>query len=260
VKALVTGARGTVGAALIRRLAAQGHEAVAWDRGKVPIDDYHAMEAFVRAEAPDAIFHLAIASKPTGRPGEGWLVNYEWPSEIAWIARVLGVRLLFTSTVMVFSDQARGPLTLASVPDAPEGYGYEKRRAEERVLAQCPDAVIARLGWQIGEAPGSNNMIDYLARKAREEGRVAASERWLPAASFLDDTADALIALAGAAPGVYLLDANERWSFHDIARALSRRHGGAWEVVPTADFVLDQRMRDERVRLPSLKERLPELP
>ncbi|HSO00359.1 MAG TPA: sugar nucleotide-binding protein [Candidatus Nanopelagicales bacterium] len=260
MKALITGARGTIGVALARRLAAEGHAVVAWDRRAVPIDDYHAMEAFVRAEAPDVIYHLAIASQPTGRPGEGWLVNHDWPSDVAWIARVLGVRFVFTSTAMVFSDRAPGPFTVASVPDATEGYGYEKRRAEERVRYQCPDAVIARLGWQIGDAPGSNNMIDYLARQAREQGRISASERWLPATSFLEDTAGALVSLAGAAPDLYMLDANERWSFHDIARALSRRHGEAWEVVPTQDFVFDQRMRDERVRLPSLKERLPELP
>lgn len=260
MKALITGAHGTVGAALVRRLGARGHAVAAWDRQIVPIDDYHAMEAFVRAEAPDVLYHLAIASRPTGRPNEAWLVHYEWSSELSWIARVLGVKLVFASTVMVFSDQARGPFTRGSAPDAAEGYGYEKLRAEGRVRHQNPDAVIARLGWQIGEAPGSNNMIDFLATRARELGRVPASTRWYPATSFLDDTVDALIGLAEMPPDVYMLDANERWTFYDIASALSRRHGGAWSVVPTDDFIFDQRMRDERVPMRSLKTRLPDLP
>jgi dTDP-4-dehydrorhamnose reductase len=259
MKALITGARGTVGEALSRRLSAQGHAVTAWDRSVVPIDDYHAMEAFVRAEAPDVVYHLAVASRPTGRQNESWLVNYEWTSELAWITRVLGVRFVFTSSVMVFSNDARGPFTKDSVPDAPEGYGYEKRKAEERVRFQNPDAVIARLSWQIGDAPGSNNMIDYFTRKARELGRVPVSTRWYPAAAFLSDTADALIALSKMPADIYMLDSNERFTFYDIARALDRLHGGAWDVTPTEDFVFDQRMRDRRVFMPSLAVRLPEL-
>jgi dTDP-4-dehydrorhamnose reductase len=57
-----------------------------------------------------------------------------------------------------------------------------------------------------------------------------------------------------------MLDSNERWTFYEIARALSARHGGRWQVEPSEDFVFDQRMRDERIQLPSLKERLPGLP
>lgn len=260
MRALVTGARGTVGTALARALDRHGHQAVAWDRDRVPIDDYHAMEGFVREVAPDVIYHLAIASRPTGRDGESWLVNYEWSSELAWIARVLGVSLVFTSTVMVFSNDARGPFTRDSAPDAREGYGYEKLRAEERVRYQNPDARVVRLGWQIGDAPGSNNMIDYLDRQAREHGRVRASTRWYPATSFLDDTAEALVTIAGMPADLYMLDANRSWTFHDIACALARRHRGAWIVEPCEDFVYDQRMRDDRVVVPSLATRLPDLP
>jgi dTDP-4-dehydrorhamnose reductase len=260
MKALITGARGTVGTRLSRLLAANGDTVVAWNRAIVPIDDYHAMEAFVRACAPDVVYHLAIASRPTGRQGESWLVNYEWSSELAWITRVLGVGFVFASTTMVFSNDARGPFTRESVPDATEGYGYEKLRAEERVRYQNPQAIVARLGWQIGEAPGSNNMIDFLFNKSRELGHVPASTRWYPATSFLDDTARALIELGRMPPDIYMLDANERWTFYEIASALARRHGDAFRVVPTDDFVFDQRMQDPRVPLRSLAAELPDLP
>jgi dTDP-4-dehydrorhamnose reductase len=259
MKILITGARGTVAAALRSRLERQGHTIVTWDRRAVPIDDYHAMEAFVRDHAPDVLYHLAIASQPTGRPGESWLVNYEWSSELAWITRILGVRLVFASTALVFSKHARGPFTRASVPDADDGYGFEKRMAEERVRYQNPDAVIARLSWQIGRAPGSNNMIDFLDRKSRELGHVPASASWYPAAAFLDDTADALIRLARMPADLYMLDANRSFTFYEIASALSRHHGDAWTIVRTDDFVYDQRMQDERIPLPPLEERLPEL-
>lgn len=246
-----------MGTALCELLARHGHEVIAWDRAAVPVDNYHAMEAFVRASAPDVLFHLAIAAQSTGRANESWLVNYQWSSELAWLTRILDIDFVFTSTAMVFSNQAKGPFTRASAPDASEGYGHEKRRAEERVFHQNPRSRVVRLGWQIGDAPGSNNMIDYLERNMREHGEVRASTRWLPACSFLADTAATLVALAGAAPGLYMLDSNTGFSFCEIAQALSARHGNRWRITPTEDFVYDQRFMDGGVTMPSLAERLP---
>jgi dTDP-4-dehydrorhamnose reductase len=224
------------------------------------VDDYWRMEAFVREAAPDVLFHLAIASRPTGRHGESWLVNHEWPSELAWITRQLGVRFVFTSTAMVFSDAATGPFTVATPPDAKDGYGHEKRRAEERVLHQNPEARVVRLGWQIDDRPEGNTMTAALEAQMRDQGVVRASARWYPACSFLDDTVAALQRAADMPPGLYMADSNERWTHFEIAAALSDRLGRGWRVEPTTEFVYDQRLLDARLGLPSLKERLPALP
>jgi len=261
VKVLVTGLRGTVGRALGGVLRADGHEVTGWDRTRVAIDDYHAMDRFVGEVAPDALVHLAIASRPTGRADEGWLVGYHWPSELAWICRQRAVRFVHASTVMVFSPGARGPFTPATPPDEVAGYGGDKRRLEERVLHQNPGAVVARLGWQIGDAPGSNNMIDYLERTQREHGQVAASTRWLPACSFLDDSASALVRLLGARPGVYMIDGNAGWSMYEIATALAQAHAHErWTIVPVDEPRQDQRMLDPNLAVRTLNTRLPTLP
>ncbi|MEZ4362916.1 MAG: sugar nucleotide-binding protein [Kofleriaceae bacterium] len=262
MRTLITGARGTLGRVLAAHLAARGDDVARWDRAAVALDDYWAMERYVRASRAEVLFHLAIAATPTGRASESWLVHYEWTSELAWICRELGVTFVFCSTAMVFSNAAVGPFTTASRPDATEGYGHEKRRAEERVRAQNPRAVIARLGWQLAPPraeAGDNTMQRNFDRQLAEHGRVRASTRWLPACSFLDDTAAALASLASAAPDLYQLDANERWSFYDIACALSEVEGARWPVEATSDFVYDQRLVDPRVALPTLSERLPAL-
>lgn len=260
MKVMITGASGVVGGGLRRYLERHGDTVIAWDRAQVPIDDYAQMEAYVRQHRPAVLFHAATMSKPTGRENENWWVNYHWTSELAWICRQLQVRFIFISTVMVYSNQAVGPFTPESTPDAKCGYGYEKLRAEERTFSQNPDAIVARLGWQIGDSAGSNNMIDYLEKQMNQHGEIRASTRWYPACSFVEDTAQALVDLIDKSPTVYLINSNTRWTFYDIAIALNEKHGGKWKITPTEDFVYDQRMFDPRVTIPELNSRLPNLP
>jgi dTDP-4-dehydrorhamnose reductase len=259
MKAIITGASGAVGSALSHYLTEQGHTAIAWNRAETPIDDYAAMETYLRHHQPDVLFHLAVATQSTGRENEAWAVTYEWTSELAWLCRQLNIRFVFTSTVMVYTNDAIGPFTPATLPDAPEGYGYEKIQAEARTFAQNPSAVVARLGWQIGNAPGTNNMVDFLERQQAEQGEIRASRKWLPACSFVQDSAAALTALATFPAGLYLVNSNTQWSFYDIVVALNALHGNRWNVVPDDAFVYDQRMLDERVPIASLDERLPAL-
>jgi dTDP-4-dehydrorhamnose reductase len=255
MKSLITGINGAVGTALKRQLASQNDEVIGWDRTAVPVDNPVAAEQFLQATQPDVLFHLAVASQSTGKENEGWLVNVAWPTQLARLCHQYNIRFVFTSSVMVFTDDAVGPFTPESAPDAREGYGYEKLIAEQQVRTANPDAVIARLGWQIGEVPGSNHMIDFLAK----QDVVRASEKWFPACSFLADTAVTLQTLAYATPDLYLLDSNDRWNFYQIATALNGMHGDPWRIEKTADFIYDQRMRDPRTSMPSLDKRLPSL-
>lgn len=261
MKALVTGSHGTVGKVLCGVLTERGVSVAAWDRKSVPIDHYQAMEDYVKSERPDVLFHLAVASSPTGLANEGWRVNYDWSSELAWICRVLGIQFVFTSTAMVFSDNNQGPHYKDSVPDASEGYGYEKRKAEERVFYQKPDAKVVRLGWQIGSMPDTNNMVDYLERSMREKGEIKASGKWLPACSFLNDTATALADIGFyRTGGLYMLDSNNGYSFFDIVQALkSHLNRKDWVVVRDDSFVYDQRMIDPDYPMPQLTRRLKKL-
>lgn len=257
---VITGARGTVGTALTAYLKSIGHTPIAWDRERVPIDDYGAMQRFLRDVRAHVVIHLALASVPTGRPNENWLVGWHWPSELAWLTRQLVIPFVVTSTAMVFTNDAKGPFSPDHPPDATEGYGGDKARMEQRVLAQNPDAHVVRLGWQIADAPGSNNMIDFFDRNQREHGRIRASRMWYPATSLVADTAAALWRAAGwSRGGILHVDSNRGDTFFDIATALNKRHGNCWVIEPSEDFVYDQRMPDPRFPMPALRDHLPEL-
>ncbi|HMP88950.1 MAG TPA: sugar nucleotide-binding protein [Kiritimatiellia bacterium] len=260
MKILVTGASGTVGKALTAVAVNSGDEVIAWNRHTAPPDNPDAGQHILDTVQPQALVHLAIPSQGTGRHDEGRLVNITWTERLARAARDRNIPFLYVSTVMVYTDNAKGPFYPDMVPDATEGYGGEKRRGELAAQEANPNAIIARIGWQIGHGPGGNNMIDFFYNKMRDEGVIHASRKWLPATSFVEDTAKALRTIVHKAiPGVYLINSNDQWNFYAIAQALNQRHGGAWRIEPNEDFVYDQRMLDDRVIIPSLADRFPEL-
>lgn len=258
MRVLMTGFNGTVGTAVGEALRRRGDEGVGWDRGQALPGDEAAARALIDRVRPDAVMHLAVASVGTGVADEGRLVAERWTGVLAREAAARGIRFLYSSTAMVFTNEARGPFTVESVPDAREGYGADKLAGERAAREANADAIIARLGWQIGDAAGSNNVVDFLEKRMREDGVVRASRLWKPAMSFLEDTAAALLWLLDQSGDVYLVDGNRAGhSFYDIARALSaERHGGRFAVEADDSFVYDQRMIDERVPVVQLGERL----
>lgn len=257
MKALITGCHGTLGQALSLRLQQRGHTVVAWDRHAADPLQPHRHAEWVAGVRPDVIFHLAIAAQPTGADNEAWRVNVEWSETLARIAHEQKITLVFTSTALVFNNEVSGPFTPDSPPNATEGYGHDKRRAEERVRAACPDARIVRLGWQIGLHTHGNSMGAWAEQQQRDHGCVGVSTRWYPACSFLPDTADALVRVTQLPPGLYLADSNRGWTFDAIVRALQTATGRPWDISPNEDYVYDQRLRDVRLPLPALSMRLP---
>jgi dTDP-4-dehydrorhamnose reductase len=262
-RTIVTGIHGAVGSGLQVHLRQNDWSVEPWNRSQVPVNDRAAMRRFLEELHPEVVFHLATASQPTGLENEAWIVNVEWPATLADLSCKLGFKLVFTSSVVVFTDRAKGPFDPDSKPDAgpndPDPYGYQKLIAEQRVLNANPHAVVARLGWQIGEAPGGNQMIDYLETQQAKYGKIEASRRWYPACSFIQDTVRVLVDLAEDGKGLFLLDSNRQWSFFEIVQALNHQRGQPWKVVPTDTFVFDQRMQDPMAGMPPLAERLPGL-
>jgi dTDP-4-dehydrorhamnose reductase len=244
MKAVVTGMNGTVAPFAGRELAVHGFEVAAWDRTEHPVEDQAAGRGFLDRAAPDWLFHIGM-----GPP--------EWAGFLAAESRARGIDFLYTSTVSVYADRETGPITPDTEPDATGEYARYKLACEARVREANPGAVIARIAWQIGSGPGSNNMIDYLHKRAAEDGQIRASTLWFPACSFLEDTAVVLHRLRlDHAPGTYLVDGNERMNFFEIASALNQLHGSRWTVRPVDDFALDLRMVDDRIRVPPIEARL----
>jgi len=159
---------------------------------------------------------------------------------------------------MVFAVRPDGPYTISSPRTAIDEYGAYKIRCEDAIWAANPDSMVARLGYQIDPDGRGNTMVAHTDARQRADGSVHASRLWIPACAFLDDTAEALLALVGdPQPGLHHLDANAQtaWSHARILHTLAETLGRSWEIVETDEPEHDQRLIDS-TRIAGLDTRL----
>lgn len=234
MKVIVTGLSGTVAPFAAQTLKENGHTVVRWDRSVTPTDDFEKTKAFILSQNAGFVFHIAMGSE-------------QWAQDMADICCKNGIGFLFTSTVDVLSDKCSGPYSVESKPYSVTEYGRYKIRCEERIKSVNPDAYIIRLGWQIGNKGGSNNMVDFMEKQMEQQGIVRASCNWYPSCSYLWDTAEALYrAITTLPPDTYLFNANVDMSFYEIARLLQKQHPQLL-IQKTDDFLRDDRMLDARL-------------
>ncbi|SFS73390.1 sugar nucleotide-binding protein [Paenibacillus sp. BC26] len=235
MKAMITGNNGAVAPYVNRELKSRNIDVTVWNRELIGIDNEEEVYRFIEETKPDIFFHIATGP-------------IEWLEYIAKATKKLGIKLVFTSTVSVFSEDKTGPYTPESIPDAENSYGVYKIQCEKLLKEVYPEAYILRLGWQIGSETGSNNMFDFLCRGQRDNGCIEASSQWYPSCSFLEDTAAAIVGIAlNYESNTYLLNSNRNYSFYDIVNYLKRLHQQDWKVVETNALVRDDRMYDDRV-------------
>lgn len=245
MKVVVLGAGGAVGEQLCGYLANEAHvEVYRWDRESIPLDDFQAVTHHLQNLQPDYVYNLAIASD--GSDTCTLTVNTKLPVLLAKISKLLGFKLIQTSSVMVFSDRQPGPLLLSTRPSAGQGYGFEKRSMEEQIVSEAANAVVVRLGWQIGSQSGSNNMVDFLEKQS-QSGSIRASTQWFPSCSYLTETAELLWAMRNFPPDLYQFNTNEGDCFYTIAARLKKALGKThWNIAKDDEIKGNQLMVDPR--------------
>jgi dTDP-4-dehydrorhamnose reductase len=225
---------GTVAPRFASLARSAGHDVEPWVREDVSPNDADACQLFLDDQDPDAIVHAAFGAET-------------WAGLLADHARRRGIPFVFTSTTMVFAPRPDGPYTISSPRTATDEYGDYKIRCEDAIWEANPDAMVARLGYQIDPDGVGNTMVAHTDAQQAANGSVRASRRWIPACAFLDDTAAALLSLVSdPQPGLHHLDANAQtaWSHATILHGLADMLGRPWQMVETDEPDHDQRLGD----------------
>ena len=202
MRALVIGASGQVGAALLDVLRARGHEAVGtWAHeafpGLVPLDftDPAATERLVGETRPDwvlcpaALSHVDYCEE---HPDEAFAANLHGPLGAAQAAARAGAGFVYYSSDYVF-DGVDGPYAEDARPRPLGVYGQSKWEGEQAVLGALPHALVVRTSVVYGPERQEKNSAYQLIRACRSgKGfRPAVDQRVSP--SYNPDVAAATV-------------------------------------------------------------------
>ncbi|XXX72381.1 NAD(P)-dependent oxidoreductase [Sorangium sp. So ce134] len=221
-KAVVTGATGFIGSALVRRLLAGGCDVVAtaparpsgWARlsrltpgqrlRQLPLERLtrDALLDAVGDEPPDAVFHLASAGVNPRERAPCGLLEGNVGALVATLeaaARWGGARVVFTGSCSEYSAVVDGQLVDEGAPRAPADlYGAAKAAAHDygRAVARALSVplVTLRLFGVYGPGEAPHRLIPYLADRLRARERVDLTPgTQLRDLTFVDDVVEALL-------------------------------------------------------------------
>jgi len=252
MRALVIGASGQVGGALVNALTARGH-AVTGTYATLPVDgaspldlrDHQAVERFIHNVAPDWIFcpgGLTHVDWCEDHPEEAYRINVAGPLVAARAGAALGAGFVFYSSEYVF-DGVRGPYGEEDPPHPLSVYGKTKLQAEQAVLAEIPRGLVIRTAVVYGPERQQKNFVYQLLRRCRAGEAMLVPMDQLSSPTYNQDLAAASVELAErGAVGLFHVAGAEVLARSTFARLTCQVFGvDASHVKPVTTASLDQR-------------------
>jgi dTDP-4-dehydrorhamnose reductase len=202
MRALVIGASGQVGAALLRVLRARGHEAVGtWAHHEFPglirldFADARAVERVIGEARPDwvlcpaALSHVDYCEE---HPDEAFAANLHAPLAAAQAAAHAGAGFDYYSSDYVF-DGSAGPYAEEAPPRPLGVYGRSKAEGEQAILGALERALVLRTSVVYGPERQEKNFAYQLIRACRsgQPFRPAVDQHASP--SYNEDVAAATV-------------------------------------------------------------------
>lgn len=222
--ALVTGAAGFVGGALIHQAAAIGLEVVGTVRAspadapaetrQIDLRDPEAVRGLVRSVRPALVVSTAYVQSE-------WEATAVAPVHLAAAAHEVGADLVHVSSDAVFAGGST-PRDEGSAPDPISAYGAAKAAAEVGVRAVHPGAGVVRISLQLGAAGSGTERFVADVVSGRRDAVLFTDD--VKCAAHVDDTASALLELAGR-PGIHHLPGADAVTRLELAQLVCARHG-----------------------------------
>jgi dTDP-4-dehydrorhamnose reductase len=236
VRALVIGASGQVGGAIVARLAERGHEVVGTHHGQPqpgtrPLDltDAPATERLIAESQPDWVVcpaGLTHVDYCESHPDEAMAANRDAPAAAARVAAKRGAGFVYFSSEYVF-DGTAGPYTEDDPVNPQSVYARSKLEGERRAVEENPRTIVIRTTVVYGpERQGKNTVYQMLHRaRAGEPIRVPRDQRTSPTYN---------IDLAAAT--VELIERDFRGLLNVVGPEVLDRHAFALEVCAAFDL------------------------
>lgn len=195
MKALVTGAGGLLGRALVAHLEREG-PVIGLARSDLDISSKDAVREALSLHQPDIVINAAAFTDVDGaekQPDSAREANTIGPGILAEQTCTSGTRVLTVSTDYVFDGKKEGPYDENDAPSPLSVYGRTKLAGEEEVRRQNPQHFIVRTAW-LYDTPGECFAQAALGfAGGNREVRIAGDQRGSP--TFVPHLAGAITRL-----------------------------------------------------------------
>ncbi|MBI5951992.1 MAG: SDR family oxidoreductase [Chloroflexi bacterium] len=227
---LVTGASGLLGINFAQEIMTS-HEIVALDRGKLVNAPFRvlksdlltpgAVDSALDSAQPDWVVNCAaLADIDTCEdyPDLARRLNTELPAQFAKACKSRGIPLVHISTDAVFDGRAVAFYTEEADPNPLSVYARTKLEGEQAVLAENPDAIVARVNFYGWSLSGRRSLAEFFFNNlsGRKSMTGFTDVRFCP--MLVNDTARML---------VRMLEKGLRGLYHVVGpQAMSKYHFG----------------------------------
>lgn len=191
MKVLVTGANGQLGHDVVLELNRRGHTSIATDREEMDITDEKSVDAFISANAPDAVIHCAAytaVDKAEDDVQACRMVNAVGTQNIARTCKKLGCKMMYISTDYVFDGEGERAWEPDDAVTKPLNvYGQTKYEGEVAVRDNVEKYFIVRIAWVFGV--NGNNFVKTMLRLGRQNGAVKVVSDQIGSPTYTPDLA-----------------------------------------------------------------------
>jgi dTDP-4-dehydrorhamnose reductase len=238
MRLLITGASGLLGLNLALE-AAREHPVVGVDRCSLSATPFEqvcadllepgSVDRLLDETGPDALIHcaaLANLEACEADPDLAMRLNADLPGRLAAGCRRRSIRMVHISTDAVFDGQKAGLYSEEDAPNPLSVYSRTKLDGEAAVLAENPQAAVARVNFYGFSAAGTRSLAEFFVNNlsAGKPVRGFTDLKFNP--TFVGDLAQMLLAMLEAGlSGVYHAVSPQTISKYDFGLAIAHQFG-----------------------------------
>lgn len=239
MRILITGAKGQLGRALMRRLAT--HNLLGVDLPEVDLTDLPAARSILAAFRPELVIHAAAYTDVDGaarNPDLAYRVNALGTRNVAVATQAVGAAMLAISTNEVFDGTKSEPYLEFDAVNPINPYARSKLAAEQFIRELTTRFYIVRTAWLYGL--GGNNFVKKILTRADSDGRLRVVTDEVSSPTYTEDLVTAIeqVMITGAY-GTYHFTNEGACSRFEFAQEILQQTGRGHlpiEPITLADF------------------------
>ncbi len=239
MQVIVTGARGQLGADVVRLLRTHGETVFAADVDEMDVTDENSVRDFFALHPSDAVVHCAAYTAVDNAESEPELcrmVNETGTLHVARCAEAQGAKLVYVSSDYIYPGTGDQPQT-EDTPAAPLNVYGRTKYAGELAAAVCSRLFILRTSWVFGVH--GENFPHKMLSLARTHDRLRVVDDQIGSPTFTEDLATLICQMLHTESyGTYNATNEGFCSWYDFAAEIFRKTNLRIQLdrVSTADF------------------------